>query len=132
MTLTATRNGFKVSATSLSGLCSILDWEYSEVSDKKIPFHYDGFDVSASQLVSKGVYALVTGSPTKRASAVSRAKEHLGYTPSMRPIGETCNTCAARVVKIGDNGKSSDWCSLGDFSANRKNGGCEEWKQSVE
>lgn len=63
------------------------------------------------------VKAPVNGKPHRRSSAVRLAKQHLGYTPSLRPLGETCNTCAYRVNRV---------CIIGGF-VTKVNSGCDEW-----
>jgi hypothetical protein len=127
MTITATIADEQHSASSITELCELMGWQLSDVKGKELPFTFKGHLVTGTRLVKKGVQTSIKGKPRLRSSVVSIAKSHLGYTESMRPNGETCSTCAFRIVKIGRNGKTSDWCGKGGFAATRKGGGCDEW-----
>ena len=102
----------------IDGLWKLMQWP--DVDKRyEVPFTYREYTITASKYVTKGIESEYVGKVNRRTSIVRRAKAHLGYTPSLRPNGETCGTCAYRVNRT---------CIKGGF-VTKVRSGCDEWNQ---
>ena len=101
----------------IDGLWRLMQWPDVD-KQYQVPFTYQGYTITASKHVTKGIESEHVGKAHRRTSIVRRAKAHLGYTESMRPLGETCGTCTYRVNRM---------CINGGF-VTKVNSGCDKWK----
>lgn len=118
MKITASRGDEQVSTDNgLDELWKLMGWPLA-FKPMFLPSTYQGWSITAIKQIARNVKAPVNGKPHRRSSAVRLAKQHLGYTPSLRPLGETCSTCAYRLDRV---------CIKGGFTTKVKSG-CDEWK----